>query len=55
MKNNELKLNEMEQISGGSFIDDVKDVLKKIFPNPLESPKPTVPIIPEPLIARGKC
>ena len=55
MKNNELKLNEMEQISGGNFIDDVKDVLKKIFPNPLEPTKPVVPIIPEPLIARGKC
>ena len=52
MKNNELKLNEMEQISGGNFIDDVKDVLKTIFLDPFA---PGYPIPVKPVIDRGKC
>ena len=55
MKTNELKLNEMEQISGGNILDDVKDVLKKNFPDSLEPLKPRDPTPLNPVIARGKC
>ena len=54
-----MKVNELEQANGGDFIDDVKDVLKKLNPFkneptikiPLNPEKPE-PMIPEP-IARG--
>ena len=55
MKTNELKVNEMEPVSGGSIIDDVKDILKKIFPDPLDPLKRFTPDFQEPKIARGKC
>ncbi len=48
----ELNMNEMEQVNGGNFIDDVKDVLKTIFPDPFA---PGYPIPVKPVIARGKC
>ena len=51
----ELKANEMEQVSGGNIFDDIKDVLRIIVPKPFDPKVPTKPIIPEPLIARGKC
>ncbi len=31
MKTNELKLNEMKQVSGGNFFADLEEVLRKIF------------------------
>ena len=63
MKTTELKVNEMEQASGGNFFEDVKNVLKKIFPDPrkpiipdpFEPGHPVIPTLPEPMIARGKC
>ncbi len=64
---NEEKLNEaveakdLENAAGGDFIDDVKDVLKKLnpfkdeptFPNPLNPEKPE-PMIPDPVIAKRR-
>ena len=42
----ELNINDMEQVSGGNIIDDIKDVLKKVLPG---DPKyPTIPLIPKP-------
>ena len=38
---NELNINEMEHVSGGNFIDDIKDVLNKIIPK----------VKPDPVIA----
>ena len=34
MKDNmrELNMNEMEQVNGGNILDDVKDLLNKLFP-----------------------
>ena len=57
MKTNELKVNQMEQVTGGNFLDDAKEVLKKIIkniPNPFEPKKPELPIKPNPVIA-SKC
>ena len=65
---NEEKLNEametknLENAAGGDFINDVKDVIKKLNPFkneptitiPLNPEKPE-PMIPDPVIARGKC
>ncbi len=59
METNKMNLNELDQANGGDFIDDVKDVLKKLNPFkneptikiPLNPEKPE-PMIPEP-IARG--
>jgi len=45
----ELNINEMEQVSGGNIIGDIKDVLKKILPdNPFtpKIPQPDNPIFP---------
>ena len=53
MKTNELKLNEMEQTSGGNILDDVKDILKKIFPDPLKPLRPDDQTPVNPVIARG--
>ena len=64
---NEEKLNEametkdLENAAGGDFINDVKDVLKKLnpfkneptIPNPPHPEMPD-PIIPDPVIAHGK-
>ncbi len=36
MKTNELKVNRMEQVTGGDFPDNAKDRLKQNFPDPLE-------------------
>ena len=53
---NEAKLNEtmeaknLENAAGGDFIDDVKDVLKKLITNPFEGPKLVIP----PVIAHTK-
>ena len=59
MKKN-MNANEMEQVNGGNFIDDMKDILNKIFPDVKDPRKPIIPIIPdpiipEPIIGRGKC
>lgn len=43
-----MKVNELEQANGGDFIDDVKDVLKKLDPFKDE------PIIPDPVIAKKR-
>ena len=50
----DMNLNELEQVNGGNFLDDIKDALKKIIPNPFEPPKPVIPIpkFPEPVIAK---
>ena len=40
----------LENAAGGDFIDDVKDVLKKLITNPFEGPKPVIP----PVIAHTK-
>jgi len=48
--NTEMNLNELEQVNGGDFIDDVKDALKKLIPKPFA---PEEPIIP-PVIAHTK-
>jgi len=52
----EMKVNELEQVNGGNSLDDVKDVLKKLIPNPFAPApeKPIFPIIPEPVIAKTK-
>ena len=51
----ELKVNEMEQVNGGNSLDDIKNVLRIIVPKPFDPKIPTKPIIPDQLIARGKC
>ena len=43
-----MKVNELEQANGGDFIDDVKDVLKKLDPFKEES------IIPDPAITKKR-
>ena len=55
MKTNELKVNEMEQVSGGNFFADLEEVLRNIFQEPAKPAKPGNPNKPEPVIARGKC
>ena len=55
MKTNELKVNEMEQVSGGNFFADLEDVLKRIFQDIPYPPKPGEPASPKPVTARGKC
>ena len=40
MKTNELKVNEMEQVSGGNFFADLEEVLRRIFAEPT---KPATP------------
>ena len=55
MKTNELNMNEMEQVNGGNFFSDVKDLLLKLIPDHFEIGKPINPATPEPVIARGKC
>ena len=57
MKANEMKLdmNELEQANGGNFLDDIKDILKKIIPNPFAPKEPLFPNLPEnPVIADEK-
>jgi len=49
----EMNMNELEQVNGGNFLDDVKDVLKRLIPNPFAPEKPLVPMIPEPVIAEA--
>ena len=34
MKTNELKMNEMEKVSGGNFFADLEEVLRGIFEEP---------------------
>ena len=55
MKTNELKLNEMKQVTGGNFFADLEDVLRRIFQNVPEPAKPGEPASPKPVTARGKC
>ncbi len=52
MKTNELKMNELEQASGGNFFADLEEVLRKIFREPSKQGNPTKQ---EPAIGRGKC
>ena len=62
MNTDKMNLNELEQANGGNFLDDIKDILKKLNPFkneptitiPLNPEKPE-PMIPDPVIARGKC
>ena len=55
MKTNELNENQMEQVTGGGLLDDVKDYLLNLFPNPFEPVIPEKPVSPDFLIGRGKC
>ena len=55
MKTNELKVNEMEQVSGGNFFADLEDVLRKIFADDKKPTQPNNQTSPEPVTARGKC
>ncbi len=55
MKTNELKVNEMEQASGGNFFADLEEVLRKIFQDIPMPPKPGTQNPPKPVTARGKC
>ncbi len=62
MNTDKMNLNELEQVNGGNFLDDIKDILKKLNPFkneptikiPLNPDKPE-PMIQNPAIARGKC
>ena len=62
MNTDKMNLNELEQVNGGNFLDDIKDILKKLNPFkneptikiPLNPDKPE-PMIPNHVIARGKC
>ncbi len=51
MKINELKMNEMEQVSGGNFFADLEELLRNIFAEPSEPAKPGTPVPTEPVIA----
>lgn len=59
MNTDKMNMNELEPVNGGNFLDDMKDILKKLNPFknepiitiPLNPEKPE-PMIPEP-IARG--
>ena len=55
MKNNEMKMNELEQVSGGNFFADLEKVLRNIFQEPAKPTTPSKPAKPDRLIARGKC
>ena len=55
MKTSELKVNEMEQVSGGNFFADLEDVLRRIFQDIPYPPKPGELASPKPVTARGKC
>ena len=55
MKTNELKVNEMEQVSGGNFFADLEDVLRRIFGEPTKPATPNNPTKTTPATARGKC
>ena len=51
MNTDKMNLNELEQLSGGTFLDDVKEALKRLIPNPFAPEKPSIPMRPEPIIA----
>ena len=55
MKTNELKVKEMEQISGGNFFADLEEVLRRIFQDSPEPTKTGDPTSPKPVTAKGKC
>ena len=55
MKNSELKTNEMEQVSGGNILTDLKEAVQNIFQAPDQSTKPDNPDSPKPAVGRGKC
>jgi hypothetical protein len=52
MKNNELKVNQMEQATGGNFLDTAKEILKEIFPDRSEPKKPHYPTMPDIIAAK---
>ena len=55
MKTNELKVNEMKQVTGGNFFADLEDVLRRIFQDIPYPQKPRDPTPLNPVTARGKC
>ncbi len=58
MKNNELNMNEMEQVSGGNPLSGLVEVLKNIFRKPVKPRNPATPIVltkTEPAVGRSKC
>ena len=50
-----MKENEIEQVNGGNLIDDMKEILKKIFPDPKDRMKLIILKVPEPVVTRIKC
>ena len=56
-KKMKIKMNakEIEQVNGGTLIDDMKEILKKIFPDPKDRMKLIILKTPEPVVARIKC
>ena len=55
MKTNELKVNEMEQVSGGNFFADLEDVLRRIFGEPNKPATPNNPTRMKAVPVRVKC
>jgi hypothetical protein len=55
MKIHELKENEMEQVCGGSFFTDWRDVPQRIGTESAEPENPGFPHLPVDWIAHGKC
>ncbi len=46
----EMNVNEMEQVNGGNFIGDVKDLMLKTIPDPFTPFVPYNPAGPDPLV-----
>ena len=55
MKTNELKVNEMEQVSGGNFFADLEEVLRRIFAEPNKPATPNNPTRTKAVPVRVKC
>ena len=54
MNTDKMNLNELEQASGGNFLDDIKEALKRLIPNPFAPEKPIIPDYPKPIIANDQ-
>ena len=55
MKTNELNMNELKQVNGGTIFGHMEKVLRTIFREPAKPAKPSNPTTQQPVIARGKC
>ena len=54
MNTEKMNLNELEQANGGNFLDDIKEALKRLIPNPFAPEKPIIPDYPKPIIANDQ-